>query len=216
MESCSQCSNQKDIVNCVSCGKQVCKLHSGHLKHYVSLSGRIGRGCVVCIDDGLARPEYNWTHMHLVVPDAVRRLEHKLYPQIMSDITSLTTLTKEETFAEARVLVSELEDSIQRASVAIAVDLEGAASRIVAQTLEQARETLKELTGEITNAIAHQRIEVKSDAEKIVLEIRSSTSAAIQEASIAINSALQRAVLLLTLGLTGSAGVITLLFRYSL
>lgn len=121
-----------------------------------------------------------------------------------------------QAFLEARALVNELEGSIQRASEAIAVDLEGAANRIVAHTLDQARETLRELTSEITNAIAHQRIEVTSDAEKIVLEIRSSTSAAIQEASIAINVAFQRAVILLTLGLAGSAGVITLFFRYSL
>ncbi len=215
MSTCNQCGEDKSVDACVSCGKLVCRQHAGHLKNYVSLEGRKGRGCNLCISEGWARPEYSMIDMHLVVPDALRRLEHKLYPRAIHDITALTNQTKQETFAEARTLVRELEESIQRASESLTSDFEDSAGRIVSDTLEQARTTLRELTGEITNAISHQRIEVKSDAEKIVHEIRESVREAINEASVVIDTALQRAALILVAGAGGVAIVVGLLLRLS-
>lgn len=213
MTTCYQCSEIKSVEPCVSCGKPVCKQHAGHLKNYVSLDGRKGRGCSVCIEEGLARPEYGMTDMHLVVPDAVRRLEHKLYPRLMEDVANLTDQTKHETFQEARVLVKELEESIQRTSEALTKDLEESANRIVEETLDKVQITLQALTGEITNAITHQRVEVTSDAEKIVQEISRTTNQAITEFSKAINEALLRAAIVLVVGLGGVAAVISAVFK---
>ena len=79
----------------------------------------------------------------------------------------------------------------------------------------QTKLTLKELTGDITNAITHQRVEVTSDAEKIIYEIRITTQDAIREASVAINAALIRATLLLIAGIGGIAFIIAIAFKAS-
>lgn len=213
MVTCYQCSEEKGLENCVSCENPVCKQHAGHLKNYVSLEGRKGRGCSVCIEDGQARPDYGVTDFHLVIPDAFRRFEHKFYPRMLTDITTLTDQTKQETFEEARVLVKELEESIQRTSEALTKDLEGSANRIVAETLDKVQVTLQSLTGEITNAITHQRVEVTSDAEKIVQEIGRTTNQAIIEVSKAINTALLRAAIVLVVGLGSVATLIAVVFK---
>lgn len=207
MATCYQCNEEKGLEDCVSCGKPVCKQHAGHLKNYVSLEGRKGRGCSVCIEEGHARPDYGMTDFHLVVPDAVRRFEHKFYPRILADLSTLTDQTKQETFNEARQLVKELEDSIQRTSETLTRELEGSADRIVTDTLEKVQLTLQGLTAEITNAITHQRVEVTSDAEKIVQEIGRTANQAIVEVSKAINTALLRAAIVLVVGL-GSVAVL--------
>lgn len=214
MTTCHYCSTEKNVETCVSCNTPVCKEHSGYLLNkYISEDGRRGRGCKACIDAGTALPEYGTMSMHLVVPDAVRRLEHKIYPRIFADVAALTVQTKQDAFDEAKTLLHDLEDSIQRISDSVTQKLEISADRIVSDTLEQARMTLRELTGEITNAITHQRVEVTSDAEKIVHEIRKTTREAIYEASVAINAALIRATLMLIGGLGGIAIILAILLR---
>ncbi len=213
MPQCYLCNEEKGLEDCVSCGEPVCRDHAGHLKHYIALNGRKGRGCQVCIEAGTVVPDYGITDLHLVVPEATRRLEHKFYPRVFADLSVLTEQTKQETFNEARQLVRELEESIQRTSETLTRELEGSADRIVTDTLGKVEVTLQALTTEITNAISHQRVEVKSDAEKIVQEIGRTTNQAIAEMSRAINAALMRAALVLVAGLGGVAILIATVFR---
>ena len=109
---CYVCQTEKGLDECVGCHQLVCKTHAGHVKQYISIDGRKGRGCQKCI--------------------------------------------------------KELEDSIKRTAESVSQQLEQTADRIVADNLVKVQETLTQLTQEITKAISHQRVEVSSDAEKII------------------------------------------------
>ena len=85
-DSCYVCGTEKSLDNCITCEKPVCKSHAGHMKNYYSGDGKKGRACQNCIDEGLANPDYGLSDMHLVVPDAVKRFENKIYPRIHNDL----------------------------------------------------------------------------------------------------------------------------------
>ena len=106
-----------------------------------------------------------------VVPDAVKRFENKIYPRIHNDLEKLTEKVKTESFAEAHILVKELEESIKRTAESVTQHIEQSADKMVAETLVKVQDTLAQLTQELTQAIGHQRVEVSSDAEKIIREL---------------------------------------------
>lgn len=210
---CYQCNETKDIESCIACTRSVCKAHAGSFKTYIGINSRKGRACTRCIEKGLAFPELGVMDAATVVQGVSQRLELRLYPQIMRDITQLTDATKQETFEEARRLVKELEDSIQRTGEILTENLEQSANRLITDTLAKTQATLQTLTTEITTAITHQRVEVKSDAERIVQEIGKTTQSAIAEMSVAINQALMRATILLIAGLGGIALIASLFLK---
>jgi hypothetical protein len=113
-------------------------------------------------------PEYGLSNISLALNDVTKRLENKIYPKVYNDLEKLTDKVKTESFAEAHILVKELEDSIKRTAESVSEQLEQTADRIVADNLVKVQETLTQLTQEITKAISHQRVEVSSDAEKII------------------------------------------------
>ncbi len=170
-DSCYVCGTEKSLDNCITCEKPVCKSHAGHMKNYYSGDGKKGRACQNCIDEGLANPDYGLSDMHLVVPDAVKRFENKIYPRIHNDLENLTEKVKTESFAEAHILVKELEESIKRTAESVTQHIEQSADKMVAETLVKVQDTLAQLTQELTQAIGHQRVEVSSDAEKIIREL---------------------------------------------
>ena len=47
---CYVCQTEKGLDECVGCHQLVCKTHTGHVKQYISIDGRKGRGCQKCID----------------------------------------------------------------------------------------------------------------------------------------------------------------------
>ena len=211
---CHQCAETRDIEACITCGTPVCKTHAGSFKTYIGINSRKGRACTGCIEQGLAFPELGVMDAATVVQGLSQRLELRLYPQIMRDITELTDATKQETFEEARRLVRELEESIQRSGEILTGDLEQSADRLITETLAKTQATLQTLTAEITNAITHQRVEVKSDADRILQEISKTTHEAITGISVAINQALLRATVLLLAGLGGIAVILSLILKH--
>ncbi|HNE91658.1 MAG TPA: hypothetical protein PLV16_07400 [Agitococcus sp.] len=167
-DKCYVCQTEKGLDECVGCHQLVCKTHSGHVKQYISIDGRKGRGCQKCIDEGVITPDYGLSNISLALNDVTKRLENKIYPKVYNDLEKLTDKVKTESFAEAHILVKELEDSIKRTAESVSQQLEQTADRIVADNLIKVQETLTQLTQEITKAISHQRVEVSSDAEKII------------------------------------------------
>lgn len=108
----------------------------------------------------------------------------------------------------------ELEESIQRSGEILTGNLEQSADRLITETLTKTQATLQTLTAEITNAITHQRVEVKSDADRILQEISKTTHEAIAGISVAINQALLRATVLLLAGLGGIAVILSLILKH--
>lgn len=211
--TCYQCDETKDVEPCITCEKPVCKAHAGSFKVFIGINGRKGRACTTCIEAGLAFPELSIIDATTLVQNFKQTLVVKLYPQLISDIERLTDKTKDETFEEARRLVKDLEESIQRSGEILTGNLENSADRLVTETLAKVQLTLQTLTAEITNAISHQRVEVKSDAERIVQEIGKTTQSAIGEMSVAINQALMRATFFLIAGLAGIAVILSLILK---
>lgn len=165
---CYVCQTEKGLDECVGCHQLVCKTHAGHVKQYISIDGRKGRGCQKCIDDGVITPEYGLSNISLALNDVTKRLENKIYPKVYNDLEKLTDKIKTESFAEAHILVKELEEAITRTAETVSQQAEQTADRIVSDNLIKIQETLTQLTHEITKAISHQRVEVSSDAEKII------------------------------------------------
>ena len=64
--------------------------------------------------------------------------------------------------------MTELEDAIKRTAETVSQQVEQTANQIVAENLIKIQDTLSQLTDKITDAISHQRVEVSSDAEKII------------------------------------------------
>ena len=58
-----------------------------------------------------------------------------------------------------------------RTAETIALQLEKTADKMVADNLAKVENTLTQLTHELTKAIGSQRVEVSSDAEKIIREL---------------------------------------------
>jgi hypothetical protein len=71
---CYVCQSSKGVDECVGCNQFVCKTHAGHIKQYISISGRKGRGCQQCIDEGIVTPDYGLSSISLAINDAVKRL----------------------------------------------------------------------------------------------------------------------------------------------
>jgi|JI10StandDraft_1071094.scaffolds.fasta_scaffold690800_2 HPt (histidine-containing phosphotransfer) domain-containing protein len=165
---CYVCQSSKGVDECVGCNQFVCKTHAGHIKQYISISGRKGRGCQQCIDEGIVTPDYGLSSISLAINDAVKRLENRIQPKVQADLEKLADKIKTDSFAEAHILVKELEVVIKRTAENVSQQVEQTADRIVADNLIKIQETLTQLTQEITKAISHQRIEVSSDAEKII------------------------------------------------
>lgn len=191
-DTCYVCGTEKSLDSCITCEKLVCKSHAGHMKNYYSGDGKKGRACQQCIDDGLANPDYGLSDMHLVVPDAVKRFENKIYPRIHDDLEKLTEKVKTDSFAEAHILLKELEESINRTAENVTQHIEQSADKMVAETLVKVQDTLAQLTQELTKAIGHQRVEVSSDAEKIIREL-----------SKAIKTSLIYVAVIIVLGIAG-------------
>ncbi len=167
-ESCYVCQSTKSIEKCIGCHQWVCKSHAGHVKQYISVDGRKGRGCQQCIDEGVISPDYGLSSISLAINDAVKRLENRIQPKLQADLEKLADKIKTESFAEAHILVKELEEAITRTAETVSQQAEQTADRIVSDNLIKIQETLTQLTHEITKAISHQRVEVSSDAEKII------------------------------------------------
>lgn len=165
---CYVCQTPKGVDECVGCNQFVCKTHSGHIKQYISISGRKGRGCQQCIDDGVITPDYNLVNIPLALNDLTKRFENRIQPKIQADLERLAEKIKNDSFSEAHILVKELEQSITRTAESVTQQLEKTAENIVADNLIKVQETPTQLTQEITKAISHQRVEVSSDAEKII------------------------------------------------
>lgn len=168
---CYVCDVEKGIEPCIGCEKYVCKTHAGYMKNYLSMDGKKGRACQTCIEEGIVTPDYGILSSQLVIYDVVKRFENKIYPKIQGDIEKLADKVKAESFAEAHILVKELEESVARTAETVALQLEKTADKMVADNLAKVEITLTQLTHELTKAIANQRIEVSSDAEKIILEL---------------------------------------------
>lgn len=171
VDSCYVCAVEKGIESCIGCEKLVCKTHAGYMKNYLSMDGKKGRACQNCIEEGVVTPDYGILSSQLVIYDVVKRFENKIYPKIQVDIEKLADKVKDESFAEAHVLVKELEESVARTAEKVALQLEKTADKMVADNLEKVEKTLTQLTHELTKAIANQRVEVSSDAEKIIREL---------------------------------------------
>ena len=165
---CYVCQTTKSVEECVGCRQWVCKSHAGHIKQYISMDGRKGRGCQQCIDEGIITPDYGLISISLAINDAVKRLENRIQPKLQADLEKLADKIKTESFAEAHILVTELEDAIKRTAETVSQQVEQTANQIVAENLIKIQDTLSQLTDKITDAISHQRVEVSSDAEKII------------------------------------------------
>ncbi len=190
--SCYVCAVEKGIESCIGCDKYVCKTHAGYMKNYLSIDGKKGRACQACIEEGIVTPDYGILSTQLIINDIVKRFENKMYPRMQGDIEKLTEKVKTESFAEAHILVKELEESVARTAETIALQLEKTADKMVADNLAKVESTLTTLTHELTKAISNQRVEVSSDAEKIVRELRQT-----------IIWGLSCAALIIVIGLTG-------------
>ena len=168
---CYVCDVDKGTEACIGCEKYVCKTHAGYMKNYLSMDGKKGRACQPCIEEGIVTPDYGILSTQLIINDVVKRFENKMFPRIQGDIEKLTEKVKTESFAEAHILVKELEESVTRTAETIALQLEKTADKMVADNLAKVENTLTQLTHELTKAIGSQRVEVSSDAEKIIREL---------------------------------------------
>ncbi|MCB1658440.1 MAG: hypothetical protein KDI39_09455 [Pseudomonadales bacterium] len=168
---CYVCDIDKGVEACIGCEKPVCKTHAGYMKNYLSIDGKKGRACNACIEEGIVTPDYGILSTQLIINDVVKRFENKMYPRMQGDIEKLTEKIKTESFAEAHVLVKELEQSVARTAENVTLQLEKTADKMVADNLAKVEQTLKELTKVLADAISSQRVEVSSDAEKIIKEL---------------------------------------------
>lgn len=192
--SCYLCDVDKSTEPCIGCGKYICKAHSaGNNATYISLDDKKGRACEACVEEGVVGSAKGGIFNIMQPLNRIQyRFESKFYPKVYADIETLTDKIKSESFAEAHVLVKELEDSIKRTAETIAMQLEKTTDKMVADNLTKVENTLTHLTYEITKAIGNQRVEVSSDAEKIIREL-----------SKAIQTSLIYVALIIVLGFAG-------------
>lgn len=169
-DSCYVCAVEKGVEPCIGCEKYVCKTHAaGNNAVYLSIDDKKGRACDICVEEGVVGSAKGGI-FNLMQP--VNRIQHrfesKFYPKVYADIEKLTEKVKKESFLEAHILVKELEESVTRTAETIALQLEKTADKMVADNLAKVENTLTQLTNELTKAISNQRVEVSSDAEKII------------------------------------------------